>query len=388
MLKKSFFLGVCLAAFSFSTLANDTIRFTWQGSTSGKYFTVAIPCGEAITVDWGDGSKIDTVIAPTGNGHVDTLVFPFHVYSDSNDYAVIVAGLSNNCLLKWFWCQSSKLKSLDVSRRSALDGLYCIGNHLQLSDLYNASMVASNGYFGTQTLPLQTVNIGDTLDFSSQAVFGGTNTVFEVRRHGYLASPQWDYSISGGKIIFHQVGGYSITMTNASIALDSSARVIAQFNIAGVFPPTGMTLNHHQLTMNVGDRAVIRAIFTPSNADGRGISCNASSGHIAFARTAIDAFTVIANAPGVTFFYMYWWGGSDSLYFVDSCEITIIGQYYADISGKIMRQDSSLVTAGHVELYWQGSYVSSVPVDTNGIYLFPQVVEKLPQYLQHFRECL
>ena len=158
-----------------------------------------------------------------------------------------------------------------------------------------------------------------------------------------------------------------------SITSDDSACV----SVPPYIPATGMSLNWHQLTMNVGDTAVMMASFTPSNATNQIMGGCMIGPHISVARTAVDAVSVYANSAGVTFFLLY---GGDSAQFVDSCIITITSQYKADISGSILRQDSTSVTLGFVNLYklhpgFNPLYYGSVPVDSNGTYLFSQVEE-------------
>ena len=336
---KQSILAVCFLAYGVSVFAQDTVRFTCQGGAS-KWFGVVAPYNEEFTVNWGDGS-IDTVLYTYP---FDSLYYMHHAYPDSNAYTVVVAQKSVNCVFKWLDCSYAQITNLDLSQCSvlemldcsnnqltyldlsactALKYLYCRNNHLQLSNLYNISVMGNILYMslGTQTLPQQMLNVGDTVDFSAQAILGGINTDFDVWRSGFHAFPS-DYTDSAGKIVFNYIGDYSVAMTNTTIVSDPNAKVIASFNAGGYGGiPTAMTLSHHQLTMNVGDTVPIRALFTPSNAINSYISCNASEGNISFSRTAIDAFSVYANSAGIVTFYIYW--GAPTT-FVDSCIITII----------------------------------------------------------------
>ena len=55
-----FFLTYCVIA-----TANESITFTWRGA-SYSYVTVWGTIGKQYTIDWGDGSPLET---KTDNGH-------------------------------------------------------------------------------------------------------------------------------------------------------------------------------------------------------------------------------------------------------------------------------------------------------------------------------
>ena len=282
-----FLKGILLTAFaagSINATAQDTIHFTWKGSTSGKYISIYFTYGELFTIDWGD----DTVNTYTGN------VYPSHTYADTNDYAVTIAANTANGQFIGLFCDGRQLSSLDVSKCEALAQLECYGNQLTslnvtgctaleilncrynqldslvisnneslrglllacngnqlihldvsnnkypiltylgcsenrllLSDLYAASqkMITypyGNGgkCIGIQRLISRTVAVGDTVDFSSQAEFGGVTTAFKIEKNtigGIPAVVNIDYTIDSGIIVFNNAGNYVITMTNGTV---------------------------------------------------------------------------------------------------------------------------------------------------------------------------
>ena len=60
---KGLVLGICFLAYSFSTIAQERISFTWKG---GSYYGIGFSASndKQYTVDWEDGSGIQT---RTGN---------------------------------------------------------------------------------------------------------------------------------------------------------------------------------------------------------------------------------------------------------------------------------------------------------------------------------
>jgi hypothetical protein len=395
---KNLILVVCFLAYGFSSVANDTIRFTWQGSTSGL-FSVRLDAVEQIVVDWGDGSAIDTLaVAWIDSLWIDSMyVFGEHVYLDSLDYAVTVSMLSSNASFKGLsfavsarltdldvsrcpaleelFCSNNLLTRLDLSANAALVRVFCSNNHLQLSDLYNASVimghVTMHNTLGTQTLGMRTLNFGDTVDFASQALFNGITTNFNVERNGSPAA-QNDYAVHNGIITFTNVGNYKITMTNAAILSDPYAKVIAEFVLTYAVPVTGITVNPSRITLNVGDSVLVTASVVPPNATNQNIRMFYGDSLIIWVNNSI----VYALSEGSAFIDFY----SEDGGFIGSCIITVVNQYRADISGTILHQDSTPVTSGFIHLYkthpqWQYNFSASVSVANDGSYLFPQVDE-------------
>ena len=286
-------LGVCFLAFGFGAVANDTIRFTWQAGTSEKDFDIIATSGEQFVVSWGNGmdnvytgiggfiypshtysaagSYTVTVVATTANGrftHLDcsdnrlssldvsksTALAFLYCYNNSlssldvsKNTALISSHCYNNQLsildvsnctaLGSLDCSDNQLSSLDVSKNTVLTMLLCYNNRLPLSDLYVASQKVSNinmKRLGTQTLLPQTVPIGQVL-FSEQSTFNGIYTDYVVTKNGNPA-PTSDYTINNGTITFHNLGNYTITMTNSAITSHTyyPAKVIAEINVSDV----------------------------------------------------------------------------------------------------------------------------------------------------------
>jgi hypothetical protein len=147
--------------------------------------------------------------------------------------------LSNNPVLTTLSCFNNQLTSLDVS--SALIWLNCGNNQLALSDLYMVSEILESNEteidyrnLGTQTLPTQSVAVDIAL-FSSQSVFNGIFTNYSVTQNDTPA-PENGYTISDGKITFHKLGIYTVTMTNEAIisSEDYPAEVIVELTVTNM----------------------------------------------------------------------------------------------------------------------------------------------------------
>ena len=134
-IKKIFFRGlvsgVCFCAYSFSAIANDTIRFTWEiepGNLS-KGLTIRATVDEPFFVNWGDNNSNDS----NGNGSINIALS--HTYYSLGTYTVSIVGYNPSCRFTYFSCNSSSLISLDVSNCTALTTLYCYLNSLSSLDV-------------------------------------------------------------------------------------------------------------------------------------------------------------------------------------------------------------------------------------------------------------
>ena len=161
---------------------------------------------------------------------------------DCGDNPLSNLDISNNTNLRVLYCGDNQLSNLDISNNPNLAGLWCQNNQLPLSDLYAVSEQISNvndKYLGTQRLPIQVTMADMAIDFSSQVMFGGVATVFNVTKGGVPATVDVDYTINNGIIVFLNTGSYTVTMTNAAIVSQSSypAQVIAEIFISGVNIP-------------------------------------------------------------------------------------------------------------------------------------------------------
>jgi len=237
-------LGGFLLLWGFTASAQDTISFTWKGGVNKQFYFFMT--GSA-TVNWGDG------FTDTNKGTLN------HTYADTNYYTVSINGYSENNVIASLLCSGSQLTSLCIkgtggpysvecssNQLSSLDVsnaklyyIYCYGNQLPLSDLYVASMRVNNTNnkrLGLQFLPIRQIVVEDTIDFSSQAIFGSINTDFVVYNDymsGIQATINVDYTINNGIIVFKKAGNYWISMSNTAIRSHASypAIVTAEFHV-------------------------------------------------------------------------------------------------------------------------------------------------------------
>jgi hypothetical protein len=145
--------------------------------------------------------------------------------------------VSKNLNLNTLWCSSDKLNNINIGDNQVLKYFDCYDNHLLLSDLFAASeiiFIRENKCLGTQILPPQIVNIGDTL-FSEQNIFNDIYTNYVVSKDGVLDTVN-DYTITDGMLIFNNSGYYTVTLTNAAIVsdIDFPAQVIAEIEVSSV----------------------------------------------------------------------------------------------------------------------------------------------------------
>jgi hypothetical protein len=124
---RSFVLVVCFLAYILNATANDTIRFTWQGSTSSKSVWVNATYGKVFTVNWNDDST-DTL---TGTGNFNQALS--HTYTDTNLYDVVIAGSTADCFFTNLSCGFSALTKIYAN--AALETIWCPSNQLTVLDI-------------------------------------------------------------------------------------------------------------------------------------------------------------------------------------------------------------------------------------------------------------
>jgi len=227
--KKSIILIVMMLLLN-ALIAQDKITFTWQGShrclgakLDYGYFDIRATNGEQFTIDWGDGTPIETKI-----GLGDANIYLHHNYTGNDDSCTVtIAAVSVDCKFTYLDCHSDfcddviafQISSL-LLECSNLSYLSCDRNCLQLSDLYAAHLIIneqSGKLFGWQFLPYQPLTGGMTVDFSAQRIFGGVETVFDVWKGEQQAILNVDYTIDNGVISFVNDGKYIVHMSNEAI---------------------------------------------------------------------------------------------------------------------------------------------------------------------------
>ena len=311
-----------MLAFGMKGFAQDTIRFIWETEAMQNLFFIDATNGEPFTVDWGDGNT-KQVTGKGSNTHIEVSHeyavagnYSVMITTDNMDcrFEFLVCffqqltsidargstaltdiacqgnimtnidvstctklrrlNCSNNQLIRLdvcnntdlinLYCYNNALTSLDVSTNLSLDYLDCRNNHLPLSDLYVASEILEsnnanidNRRLGSQTLLPKTVPLGIAL-FSDQSEFGGEYTKYEVKQDGISANPS-DYTVIDGKITFHTLGVYSVTMSNDAIISSASypAEVSVELTIREANTDASL------LILTVSDRE-LTPVFNPT----------------------------------------------------------------------------------------------------------------------------
>ena len=128
--------------------------------------------------------------------------------------------ISNNLQLEGLDCSFNDLRELDISANPKLSYLVCNHNHLSLVELFkileNWNYDTTTPIIGPQELRFGSVKVGKEVDFSSQHIFAGIETVFKVLKND-LPAPEDEYELVDGKLIFNSVGLYVVKMENDAI---------------------------------------------------------------------------------------------------------------------------------------------------------------------------
>ena len=237
--------NLALAAAFFCCLgglhAQDTIRMSWTEENNPVYiksFRLQASLGEKFIVDYGNGDKEDTLIG-LGEGMYDW-IYINHTYTNwQSQYTITITSLTEDCkfyilqcngckltdlsisslTLAFLYCEDSRLSTLDISKLPALKYLFCNNNYFSLSECYRLRKNYPQCYIGCDwhNLPPQEVEVGEEVDFSSEAEFDGVATVFDVMTINRIRLPANAYLINNGIILFKDTGTYRIEMSNPTM---------------------------------------------------------------------------------------------------------------------------------------------------------------------------
>jgi len=155
---KFLILLICFLAFSFNAVAQETIKFDVSGLNPlypSHRFEITASEGEQFTINWGDGSDVETVTG-TGINYQEIR----HLYTNIGNYSVVITGVEG-CLffalspsslgcgsithldvskspsLRYLFLSRSKISTLDLKNNAALTILYCDGIELSTLILNN-----------------------------------------------------------------------------------------------------------------------------------------------------------------------------------------------------------------------------------------------------------
>ena len=296
MLIKGSIIGMCffltLGGLKVKAQSIDTLIFTWeyipyQGIIS-EQVSIYTTAGQPFTVYWGDGSMNTYMSTPTSDPLLVLYPYVSHTYSNCGTYTVTVVGSPTcNIIRTDFATRTSRIINVDLSKCNNLyaintcksnkvshfsvdynkpfvdwivdmgltwDGypninvqigaISCDYEQLTLIQLDTIKSIIpkSNPYAMPQNLESQIITIGDTVDWSSEAIIKGTATLFEVFRMDSTCDPktykpvsvygdfripyilpvnQGDYTEANGVFIFHNQGEYKIRMMNTKVKVHS-----------------------------------------------------------------------------------------------------------------------------------------------------------------------
>jgi len=225
--------------------ANDTITIVWKGNST-KVFNMVSTAGEQYTIDWGDGSAIQTF---TGNGYFQD---HYRVYGPAEYYTATIAGTTPECVFTVFDCapvsnqpygyiynqvtelyihscsalqkldcRSNLISSLDLSANIALQFLDCSDNQLGNLDLHtNTALIEL--YCNVNQLTNLYLNNNTLLTFF--ACGANLLTVLDISNNTLLESLQFDYNqLTNIDISFHPSLWWLTCSNNLLTNLDLSS---------------------------------------------------------------------------------------------------------------------------------------------------------------------
>jgi len=144
---KLFFFTVCFFVYGFSVNAQEVIKFTWNVVKS-QSFEILASHEKKYTIDWGDGTPIDTII----DEHYYTT--HAHTYAVPGEYQVIISAVDEDCVFPYLDCSGSQITSLDLTKNPTLSRLICCSNPLTTLDLSSNHKIIQLSFYRSQLVNL------------------------------------------------------------------------------------------------------------------------------------------------------------------------------------------------------------------------------------------
>ena len=132
-------------------IKSGTMTMTTVGTDNEMSFQMA--GFGSFTIDWDDGSPIETHTFEHPYGSNFYICCYYHKYSDTSSHSITITGkiaylkcdycslisldVSNNTSLDYLKCCHNQLTSLDISKNATLKYLYCAHNQLTNLDVSN-----------------------------------------------------------------------------------------------------------------------------------------------------------------------------------------------------------------------------------------------------------
>jgi len=117
-------------------MANEVIKLNWAAISIGqgsyiyyKNITIIATENKTFSVDWGDGSNIET---KTGTGDKQILI---HTYADTKSHIATITGSSIDCLFTYLDCDYHGVRSINIVPALSLKTLRCSRNWLTELDI-------------------------------------------------------------------------------------------------------------------------------------------------------------------------------------------------------------------------------------------------------------
>jgi len=243
---------------SLSLSANDTIKLVWQRyANEFNGFAIAATAGQQYTIDWGDGSAIQTF---TGYGGSMT---HSRKYADHETHKVTIAGVTQDCIFTSFYCSSSivsfrnQITELDVLSCVALQYLFCSGNRISNLELYTNTALVELDCSGNllSNLNLSTNTALKYLDCNVNQL-----TVLDLSNNSELLSldcswnPFTNFDISANTILrtlfcaFNQLTNLDISANDSLIYLSCSDNLLTSLDLSTCITLQGLNCSNNLLT--------------------------------------------------------------------------------------------------------------------------------------------
>ena len=241
------------------------------------------------TVDWGDGSKKETKML---SSDFDNLTFFTHEYSDESARTIIIYGenitglvcdgyylksidvskntalirlscccgeltsldVSNNTALEWLSCSANQLTQLDLSKNTALKFLYCSGNSLTNLDV-SANTALTR--LACSTNQLTSLDVSKNTEL--QALLCNFNALSELDISQNLA-----LTLLG--CVNNQLVNLDVSKNTALTQLNCHGNRLESLNVGDNIMLEYLICNGNELTsLEIGNNSVMKVLFCDEN---------------------------------------------------------------------------------------------------------------------------
>ena len=228
---------------------NASITITMTTAKTSNV-TIGMLGSGTFTIDWGDGSAIETHTFPLSKIRITPYHYYTHSYSDVFSRTVIITGED----ITYFDCSANQLTSLGVSKNTTLTNLICSDNQLTSLKVSNITALAHLYCSGNQ---LKNLDISENIALTDLSCGMNQLTDLDVSKNSALTT------LSCGN---NPLKSLDVSNNSALTNLDCSDNQLKSIDVSKNSVLTHLSCSDNQLTsLDVSNNTELKFLFLRNN---------------------------------------------------------------------------------------------------------------------------